>query len=342
MNVRFKIIFLSICLTCSLPASSQDINFSQFYELPLLRNPAFAGLFKGDFRVTAAFRDQWRSVTTPYVSQALSIDTKFSVKESSDNYIAIGLQITNDIAGDSRLGKTQFLPVITFHKSLNSENDTYLSLGFMGGFVQQRFDITKLAFDDQFVNGAYSSTHPTNQSFAKTSLTYLDGGIGLAFSSVFADNVMYYVGGSYFHFGRPKVAFGKDQDIKLNEKLMINAGMSVPTGDNDQVILYADFFTQGGNRQSQGGFMYKHDFLQDDDDAVSISAGSFFRWNDAVIPVVKFDLYNLAFGITYDVNISKLNIASKMRGGLEATLSYRTFLNIKNSSLDKLRCPVTF
>ena len=342
MYPRFKFFFLCLCLACCLSATSQDINFSQFYELPLLRNPAFAGLFKGDLRVTAAFRDQWRSITTPYVSQALSIDTKFSVREASDNYIAIGLQITNDIAGDSRLGKTQFLPVLTFHKSLNSENDTYLSLGFMGGFVQQRFDITKLSFEDQFVNGAYSSTNPTNQSFSKTNLTYLDGGVGLAFSSVFAENVMYYIGGSYFHFGRPKVAFGKDQDIKLNQKIMINGGMSIPTSDNDLVVLYADLFTQGGNRQIQGGFMYKHDLLQYEDESISLSAGSFIRWDDAVIPVIKFDLYNLAFGITYDINISKLNTASKMRGGLEVTLSYRSFLNIKNSSLDKLRCPVTF
>ena len=342
MYLKPKIFFLSLCLACCFSATSQDINFSQFYELPLLRNPAFAGLFKGDLRVTAAFRDQWRSVTTPYVSQALSIDTKFSVKEASDNYIAYGLQITNDIAGDSKLGKTQFLPVITFHKSLNSENDTYLSLGFMGGFVQQRFDISKLSFEDQFVNGAYSSTNPTSQTFSKTNVTYLDGGVGLAFSSKFAENVMYYIGGSYFHFGRPKVAFGRDQDIKLNPKIMLNAGMSIPTSDYDEITFYGDIFTQGGSYQGQGGFMLKHDLVQYEDDAVSISAGGFFRWNDAVIPVIKFDLYNLALGITYDVNISKLNTASKMRGGLEVTMSYRSFLNIKNSSLDKLRCPVTF
>ncbi|RYE18143.1 MAG: type IX secretion system membrane protein PorP/SprF, partial [Sphingobacteriales bacterium] len=44
----------------------QDINFSQFYEIPLLRNPALAGLYSGDFRATAAFRSQWGSVSTPF------------------------------------------------------------------------------------------------------------------------------------------------------------------------------------------------------------------------------------------------------------------------------------
>lgn len=343
MSTKFKITFIAINLLFCFSANSQDLNFSQFYELPLLRNPALAGLFKGDIRATAAFRSQWGSVTTPYVSQALGIDTKFSIKSGSDNYIAIGLQITNDIAGDSRLGKTQLLPVLTFHKSLNSENDTYLSLGFMGGFVQQRFDVTKLSFDDQFVNGAYSSANPTKQTFSNTNVTYLDGAIGLVFSSILAQDVKYYFGASYFHFGRPKVAFDQSQDIKLNQKLMINAGMSIPTSDNDRVILYGDFFTQGGNRQMQGGFMYQHDLLQEDEEnAISLSAGTFLRWNDAVVPVLKLDYYHLAAGLTYDVNISKLTTASQLRGGFEVTLSYRDFLNIKNSSIDKVRCPVSF
>jgi hypothetical protein len=58
--------------------------------------------------------------------------------------------------------------------------------------------------------------------------------------------------------------------------------------------------------------------------------------------VVKLDYYNLAFGLTYDVNISKLKSASKGRGGFEATLSYSNFLNIRNSSSEKVRCPVSF
>ena len=35
----------------------------------------------------------------------------------------------------------------------------------MGGPVMQRFDPSKLSFDDQFVNGSYSSSNPTKQIF---------------------------------------------------------------------------------------------------------------------------------------------------------------------------------
>ncbi|MDB5201273.1 MAG: type secretion system rane protein PorP/SprF [Ferruginibacter sp.] len=338
------IIVSSLLATVIFPANiwAQDINFSQFYELPLLRNPALAGLYKGDFRITAAFRNQWSSVTTPYVTQALGLECKIGAG-GENNYLGLGLQVTNDVAGDSKLGKMAVLPCLTFHKSLNGDENTYLSLGFMGGFVQQHFDASKLQFDDQFVNGAYSPTNPTRQSFTNTNTTYLDAGAGLLFSSETQSDIKYYLGASYFHFNQPKVAFDRQQDIRLNKKLMINAGLAVPTSEYDKIVLYADYFTQGGNNQTQGGILYDHDLVrQDEDEAISLAIGAFLRWNDAVIPVIKLNYYKLGMGITYDVNISKLSSASLARGGFEATMSYRNFLNTRNSSAEKVRCPVAF
>lgn len=336
-----KKIILAAFVCAGLLSKAQDINFSQFYELPLLRNPALAGIFTGDVRATSAFRSQWGSVTVPYQTQGLGVDLKFAVSEV--DYFALGLQLTNDVAGDSKLGKTQVLPALTFHKSINGDKDTYLSVGFMGGAVQQRFDPSKLQFDDQFVNGAYSPLNPTRQVFLNSNRTYFDAGFGLLFSSIMGNGVKYYAGASYFHFTQPRVAFSAASDIRLNKKIMVNAGLSAPTGDYDRMILYADLFTQGGNRQVQGGFMYKHDLVQEDvDNSFSLSGGVFMRWNDAVMPVVKLDYYNVGIGATYDVNISKLRPASRAQGGFELTLSYRSFLNIRNSSAEKVRCPVGF
>ena len=338
-----KFILIISALFISSLLRAQDINFSQFYELPLLRNPALAGIYKGDVRITSAFRSQWGSVTVPFVSQALGAEMRFSVSNNSDNYMSLGLQITNDVAGTSRFGKTQFLPLLAFHKSLSAERDMYLSLAFMGGPVQQRFDPTNLKFDDQFVNGAYSAANPTQQSFSSTDVMYVDGSVGLTFSSTLNNDIDYYIGAAYFHFTKPKVAFNKDLDVTLNRKLVVNAGLSAPTSDYDKFILYADYFTQGGSNQAQGGFMYKHDLVQqDEDESISVSAGGFLRWNDAVMPVIKLDYYKLGIGLTYDVNISKLRTASQMRGGLELSLSYKSYLNINNTSANKTRCPVTF
>jgi hypothetical protein len=47
-------------------------------------------------------------------------------------------------------------------------------------------------------------------------------------------------------------------------------------------------------------------------------------------------------GVTYDVNVSALKSASSFRGGVEMSLTYKTYLNILNSSLQKVRCIVPF
>jgi hypothetical protein len=73
-----------------------------------------------------------------------------------------------------------------------------------------------------------------------------------------------------------------------------------------------------------------------------LSAGAFYRWNDAVVPVLKLDMYAFGLGLSYDANTSKLRTASTFRGGLEVTLSFRSFLQIRNGSLQRTKCPIPF
>ena len=343
MKKLFTYLVLFFLLLNAECANGQDVNFSQFYELPLLRNPALAGVFAGDIRITSAFRSQWQSVTVPYRTLALGLEYKKPIGRNTNDFITFGFQATNDIAGDSRLRRTQLFPVVNYHKSLNSEKDTYLSAGFMGGPVMQRFDPTQLTFDDQFVNGSYSPSNPTKQVFTNTGFTYWDAAVGLNFSSIAGENTRYYFGLGLFHFTKPKVAFQKQYDIVLNPKWVVNAGLSIPTSDENKVIIYADYFMQGGARQIQGGLFLSHEFFQNkENQKIVFSGGLFYRWTDALVPVIKIDYNQFAIGITYDVNISKLKTASQLRGAYELTLCYKAFSNSQNTSANKVRCPAFY
>jgi type IX secretion system PorP/SprF family membrane protein len=343
MKQSIKLNLLFFLLLVAKFAGSQDINFSQFYELPLLRNPGLAGIFSGDYRITSAYRNQWQSVTVPYRTIALGLEYKKPIGPNSNDYITIGLQATNDIAGDSRLNRIQLFPVLNYHKSLNSEKDTYLSAGISGGPVMQRFDPSKLSFDDQFVSGSYSSSNPTKQVFTNTGFTYWDIAAGINFSSVAGEDTRYYFGVGLFHFTKPKVAFQKQYDIVLNPKWVINAGFSKPLSDVNKVIVYADYFMQGGARQIQGGLLLSHDFLQNDENQkIAFSAGLFYRFKDAIVPVIKLDYNKIGIGFNYDVNISKLKTASQMRGSYEVTISYKGFTSNQNSSANMVRCPAFY
>lgn len=334
-----KLILLLACFHFTV-ASAQDLNFSQFHELPLLRNPALAGIYNGDFRATSAIRSQWGSVTVPYTSQALSFEMKTGISESSDDYFSFGMQLARDMAGDSKFGKTQFLPMIAYHKSMSSQRSAYLTMSFMGGLVQQRFDPTQLRFDDEFSNGVYTP-NSTSQMFTRTQLNYIDAAVGLSFSSETDKGIKYYVGAALFHFTKPKVAFYKQDEIKLNQKIIGNVGLSLPMSETDNLIMYIDYFKQGGHSLGQGGLLYRKELWSDGDTwGVSLTGGALMRWNDAIIPVVRLDYNKIGVGLSYDANLSKLKSASQLRGGYELTLSYKTHLNINNSTLEKMKCPV--
>ena len=334
--------FLLLLLFNSLRTEAQqDINYSQFYELPLLRNPALAGIFNGNVRFTASYRNQWESVTAPYRTMALGTEVKFFKGLAAGDFITAGFQLTNDVAGDSKLKRTQFFPVLNYHKLLNEENNTMIALAFMGGYVSESFDPGKLRFDDQFVNGSYSASNPTNQTFSTTGFNYFDASTGISFSSLINNNAKFYIGAGLYHFTNPSLSFMNDNEITLNKKWVFNTGLSAYTNTYNRIVIYADYFMQGGDRLAQGGFLFSHNFDHTGDNArLSLSGGAVYRWKDALIPVVKINTEKLSIGLSYDVNTSKLKTASNYRGGFELTLSYIDLWNGKNSEARKVECPI--
>jgi type IX secretion system PorP/SprF family membrane protein len=319
---------------------SQDYIFSQFYEKPLLRNPALAGVFDGDIRISGAYRSQWGSITVPFRTSSLSVEYKVPFGNSND-FLTAAVEMSNDVAGDIKLKKTQILPAINFHKSIRDDKDSYLSLAFMGGVAANQFDPTLMKLADQWQNGRYNPMVSSQQRFDRTGYTYWDASTGLSYSSNFANDSRFYVGAALYHFTKPKVAFNStNSDVYLQPRYILNGGLNAAVGEYGKIIAFADYVTQGGNSQLLGGLMYGKHLVQyyDDDRALMLYCGAFLRWGDAIIPMIKMDMKQLSIGISYDVNVSKLYVASNWRGGFELTASYKGFLQTRSSTLDKVRC----
>src|SRR6476659_5043399 len=114
MKNNYKPVLLIYILSqCGTINYAQDISFSQFYDQPLLRNPALAGIFTGDIRFTASYRNQWQTVTVPYRTFGLSSEIKFPVQiMSRDLTVTTGLQLLRDVAGTSEFSTTQVMPAL--------------------------------------------------------------------------------------------------------------------------------------------------------------------------------------------------------------------------------------
>lgn len=249
----------------------------------------------------------------------------------------------HDVAGSSRLKTTQFMPAVNFHKSLDAEKNRYLSLGFMGGFVQRQFDGKNLTFDNQYTLRGYDPFAPTGEQFSGLQRTIADVAVGLSYNSQLGEYGNYFIGAALWHFNEPTERFVQEE-VRLSPKWQFNAGAKFMASEMIQIHAEANYLIQGAYTELLVGALASYVITENSDrdngmQRMAVSMGAFVRLNDAFIPVAKLEYNQFALGFSYDVNTSQLRTASQGRGGYELTMSYRGFTSGRNSSLDAIRCP---
>jgi type IX secretion system PorP/SprF family membrane protein len=335
--------FITVALLFLLPYAmhAQDLHFSQFFEAPLLRNPSLAGLFDGDVRLQLVYRDQWKSVT-PNSFRTASFNGEYKMPVGGgDDFFTVGGQVLYDKAGSAVQSTVHLLPVVNYHKSISTVRTSYISLGFMGGWVQKRIDYSKITTNNQYRDGNWDPGIPTGEYVTDPVVGYWDGSVGMNFNTTLGNNFqhVFFIGAAYHHLNRPKTSFYRNAAIELKPKYVFSAGLKLSIDDYRYFTLHQDVFMQGSSREIIGGGWYSYE-LDDypDDPLYVLHAGAFVRWNDAIIPVVKMDIRSLSVTLSYDINTSPLKTVSQMRGGFELGLSWKGFVG-RNSSQEKVLCP---
>ena len=91
-----KILLLLFFLSYLSNYQAQDVHWSQINENELYHNPANTGDFHGDFRASVSTKDQWRNVTKPYQTQAVTFD----IINKYDRKLGYGGLFLHDVTGD--------------------------------------------------------------------------------------------------------------------------------------------------------------------------------------------------------------------------------------------------
>lgn len=338
----FFTLFIAVSILTSGYVLGQDIHLSQFFNTPLLRNPALAGVFNGDIRFQAVYRNQWQSISFPYQTNALSGEYKFNVG-GGDDFMTIGASAFYDEAGIMKLKTLQVMPALNFHKSLSGEKNSYLSAGFMAGFVNRQFDGKNLTFDNQYTGGRFDPSTPSGEQFTGLSRSFFDAAVGLSYNSDLGNAGSYYLGASLWHFHKPSYSFLSDP-IQLDPKWQINAGVRTWMNERVQLTFEGNYLMQGPYSETIAGALVQYYFDENINTSepiseLSVAGGMYVRLNDAIIPYAQISYNHFDVGISYDVNISPLKAATQGRGGFELSLTYRGFTKNPNSSLGSMRCP---
>ena len=316
--------FLTACIFMSCgwlnKLNAQDLHFSQFYEAPLLRNPALAGLYEGDVRIQGIYRNQWGSISNPFQTGSINGEYKFAVGRG-DDFLTVGGQVMYDKAGTVKLQTVHVLPMVNFHKSLSQEKNTYLSLGFMGGIVDRRLDRSMVTTNSQYDGFYYNGALPDGETFS-SGYTYSDMSVGMSLNSTLGaeDQHTFFAGVAYHHVTKPLNSFYKN--ISHLPKWVLSGGLKMNLDEFTFITLNGDLTVQEPFKEAIAGGMISKRLGESEGSNYTVHAGTYYRYNDALIPVIKFDVNKISVGLSYDINISTLAPASRNRGGFELSLTY--------------------
>lgn len=315
-----KFVIIVLTLLNVLIISAQDIHWSQFNDNPIFQNPANCGDFKGDYRFIANYRNQWKSVTTPFTTFNLSADGHFSKYKN----LSYGLLLFNDVAGDGKFRTIEFQGNLSYKLNVTSSDKHVIRTGINFGMNHRQINFNLLSFDNQYNGMYYDASLPNNENYATQKNTNLSIGIGANYTLTLSKKESYTFGIGSFNLNKPNQGFYntiEKRDIRTN--LFIKGKRNLKP-DLD-LIPSIQFNLQGKYKELILGSSLKYTLIEKPTEYRAVYAGLWFRNRDAFYITGGIDYQNWFFGLSYDVNVSKLVPASNFRGGIEFALRYIIF-----------------
>ncbi|MBX9450088.1 MAG: PorP/SprF family type IX secretion system membrane protein [Taibaiella sp.] len=308
--------------------SAQDIHFTQFNMNPLSVNPAFTGAFAGDLRVSGIYRDQWRLPSTgkaTFSTFAASIDMPIIKDLAVDDYLAAGIQLYNDVAGDGNMANFTALASVAYHKFLGLDGKKALTVGIQGGYVQKSLDLSKLYFGDEFVDGDWfrGSTAEELQNRASSYLI----NAGIAWSHAVNDRFSYVIGAGANNLNMPAESFNRrpaNKDVGLYIRYTGQLGAIYQVNERFSLRPAVLFQTQASANEIIAGNEFHYTLGNDYEKSTSpaIFAGLWYRHEDAVMGTVGVEWSGFRLGFGYDVTTSSAADFNNGVGGFEVSLRY--------------------
>jgi type IX secretion system PorP/SprF family membrane protein len=306
---RIALLYFSAIL-CSRQFFAQDIHFSQWTQSPLIAAPSTAGNFSGNFRILGNFRNQWRSVTTPYKTTALSAEAREFIPSLSQ--LNAGFSIARDITGDSRWNTTQAQCILSYEIAVGKKFTISPLLG--AGLIQQRYSEENLQYDQQWNGAYYDPSLQSGENFTQLNNNYrqVTPGISATLNGEESATILGYSIQLNTPHSNPS-GYGTQRSRRTTLMAIHHKNL------NDQFSIEPTVLIQfqKNYRSILPGIQLYRTLETGNWHHAVMNAGIRLRISDAVIPAIGTQYDQWLGGISYDINLSKLKVASNGRGSFE-------------------------
>lgn len=332
--MKCRITFAGVCLIAAAMlntgnAQAQDVHFTQFDASPLILNPANTGAFNGEVRASVIYRDQWRSISgaSAFKTFAASVDMPIIRDISVDDYLAGGLQLYNDRAGDGNLSNFSALLSVAYHKFLGQDGKKVLTVGLQGGYSQKNLDLSRLYFGDDYVEGSWQQGISEEFGWLTTKTSNYVINAGISYAQAVTEKFGFTVGAGVNNINQPLESFDRRQataDVGLGMRYTGQLGAIIGIGDRFSLKPAVLIQSQQTALEVIAGneFHYKLGDEYDLPTAPAVFAGAWYRHEDAVMITAGIEFKGFRVGVGYDYNTSDLKNATDGNGGFEISLRY--------------------
>lgn len=301
---------------------AQDVHFSQYEYAPLNLNAAHTGLFDGNHRLVANYRSQWFDVPVAYRTMSMTFDTRILPLTLQKDRWGIGLTFNHDQAGDSKLSLLNIHLSTAYTKQIAKH--FYIGAGVQFGFANRRFQLSELTFNDQFNGDVYD---PNIQSWDQAKLagnnniSYLDVNTGINFRYEKSRRMWVNLGGGLFHLTQPNQSFlGGDAPLPMRWNIMLNANLRL--SERFDLLPVAWIQRQQDYQEIVFGTAFKYYLNPNLGRQVALQIGAMYRLEDAFIARIGLQYQQFHFALSYDINISGFETATRNNGGYELSVQY--------------------
>lgn len=332
--------FLILLMTMSIGIQAQDIHFTHFRMAPLSVNPAMTGSFQGTYRISAIYRDQWRSVgnAKPYKTPFLSAEVNIASGLLLENdWVAGGMSFLSDQSGSLNM-KHQLTGLnVGYHLGLDKKYLNVISIGLTYGSGTRGFDknfLSAIKTPNSLINGQTGETFTTEPS-----KTFTDMIIGLTYKTETETGSILRFGLTAAHVNSPDVSLYTQSASGPNP--IPNPG----TEKREPLSMRTTFFTeasflmaeklrinpaiifQNKSSFSELAIQGTADYLLNQQKMMTVTGGLGYRLGDAVELIGGIQIKDLRIALSYDLTVS--NFTQAGGGAFELAVGYvgRIFKN---------------
>ncbi|WMJ72015.1 type IX secretion system membrane protein PorP/SprF [Cytophagaceae bacterium ABcell3] len=297
-----KTLLIILCFTC-LIAKAQDPQFSQYYNAPLLLNPAMAGA-TDCYRAGLNSRVQWAGLVGSFRTHAAFADLNVPDMRSG-----FGLSVLYDDIGVAGLSSSD---ISGYYSYLVPVTDQFnLRFGLQASYVSRNINYGSLLFEDQFYGTVPVQGFTIDEVAMHNRVNYMDISSGIF---MYGEDTWWF-GMAVHHLSRPQQEFFL-RDSRLPVRLSVHGGYNFyvkqyhhqPAEEALRVVPTFLYKRQAGFQQVDFGvytikapimlgLWYRGVFVEQHEEIYQ---------SDAIIAQAGFRYKDFAFTYSYDFTISKL------------------------------------